>query len=201
MRAMTSAKFSPAALTSMATSSGPGRGSGRSSTRRTSGPPCLVMTTARTSRTLPADVHADDPGHAGQRPRRGAGPLAGLLGALLALDPGPDERAADPAQGLGRDPQGWRVDDGQAGELVAGAGGQAAQDPATEMGGPDAVAGEAEHGPGPPAGQRDHRGQMRRRGVDRPAPGVLEAPAGHAREEPHEVARDLAGHDRIDLGR
>src|SRR4051794_10776000 len=133
MRAMTSAKFSPAALTSMATSSGPGCGSGRSSTLRTSGPPCLVMTTARKSGTLPADVDADDLRHAGQRSGRCSGPLARLLGALLALDPRADQRAAHPAQRLGRDPQGRWVDDGQAGELVVDARGQAAEDAAGEM--------------------------------------------------------------------
>src|SRR5204862_155222 len=47
MRAITSAKFSPAALTSTMTWPGPGTGSGRSSTRSTEGSPWLVMTTAR----------------------------------------------------------------------------------------------------------------------------------------------------------
>src|SRR3954454_16735209 len=52
MRAMTSAKFRPAARTSTRTWPGPGTGSGRSWTCRTSGPPCLVMTTARMPPTL-----------------------------------------------------------------------------------------------------------------------------------------------------
>src|SRR3954447_21681726 len=52
MRAMTSAKFSPAALTSTRTWPGPGTGSGRSWTSSTSGPPCLVMTIARMGATL-----------------------------------------------------------------------------------------------------------------------------------------------------
>src|SRR5215468_4863940 len=43
---MVSAKLTPAALTAMRTSPGPGCGSGRSSTWRTSGPPTRVCTTA-----------------------------------------------------------------------------------------------------------------------------------------------------------
>ena len=44
------------------------------------------------------------------------------------------------------------------------------------------------------------RRQVGGRGVDRAAPGVLDAPAGHAGEEAHEVAGDLAGDHRVDLG-
>src|SRR3954454_12096129 len=51
-RAMTSAKFSPAAPTSTRTWPGPTTGSGRSWTARTSGPPNFVMTTARMAPTL-----------------------------------------------------------------------------------------------------------------------------------------------------
>src|SRR4051794_14095836 len=42
----------PAAFTATRISPGPGSGSGRSSIFRTSGPPCSVMTSARTSGTL-----------------------------------------------------------------------------------------------------------------------------------------------------
>src|SRR3954447_5767891 len=49
---MTSAKFSPAAATSTRTCPAPSAGSGRSWTCRTSGGPCLVMTTARMAPTL-----------------------------------------------------------------------------------------------------------------------------------------------------
>src|SRR4051812_36894435 len=52
MRAITSAKFSPAALTSTTTWPSPATGSGRSSTRSTEVSPCEVLTTARTYRTL-----------------------------------------------------------------------------------------------------------------------------------------------------
>ncbi len=50
---MRSAKLIPAALTAIRTSPAPTGGSGRSSTCRTSGAPCLVITTARISITLP----------------------------------------------------------------------------------------------------------------------------------------------------
>src|SRR3954469_6636868 len=47
MRAITSAKFRPAALTSTTTWSSLATGSGRSSTRSTDGSPCSVVMTAR----------------------------------------------------------------------------------------------------------------------------------------------------------
>src|SRR3954452_8410478 len=49
---MTSAKFTPAAPTSIRTRPGPATGSGRSCTWRTDGSPCWVRTTARMRRTL-----------------------------------------------------------------------------------------------------------------------------------------------------
>src|SRR5438270_12820168 len=49
MRAIMSAKLTPAAATPMRTSPAPVLGSARASTRRTSGPPCLVMTTTCTA--------------------------------------------------------------------------------------------------------------------------------------------------------
>src|SRR3954462_1841618 len=49
IRAITSAKFSPAARTSMTTSPSPACGSGRSSTFSTDGSPWAVLTTARMS--------------------------------------------------------------------------------------------------------------------------------------------------------
>src|SRR3954452_22272254 len=52
MRAITSAKFSPAALTSTTTWSPLATGSGRSSTRSTEGSPCPVVTTARMTAML-----------------------------------------------------------------------------------------------------------------------------------------------------
>src|SRR4051812_10300603 len=52
MRAITSAKFSPAALTSTITSPSRATGSGRSSTRSTEVSPWPVLTTARMDETL-----------------------------------------------------------------------------------------------------------------------------------------------------
>src|SRR5438270_14036133 len=52
MRAITSAKLTPAAATSILTSPGPIVGSGRSCTASTLGGPCLVITTARTRESL-----------------------------------------------------------------------------------------------------------------------------------------------------
>src|SRR3954469_4957943 len=67
MRAMTSAKFRPAAWTSTRTWPGPGAGSGRCSTRSTEGSPWLVMTTARTARRI---LIARGHGHRWRRRRR-----------------------------------------------------------------------------------------------------------------------------------
>src|ERR1700674_2718265 len=52
IRAMTSAKFTPAAATSIRSCPGPSSGSGRSCTSSTPGPPCLVMTTTFTGESL-----------------------------------------------------------------------------------------------------------------------------------------------------
>src|ERR1700726_165163 len=60
MRAITSAKLTPAAATSILTSPGPIGGSGRSSTASTLGGPCLVITTART-RAAYSSAQVDGP--------------------------------------------------------------------------------------------------------------------------------------------
>src|SRR6202046_140579 len=53
MRAITSAKLIPQAATSMRTQPGSNSGSGRSTTLKTSGPPCLVISTVRIAVSLP----------------------------------------------------------------------------------------------------------------------------------------------------
>src|SRR5690606_20892034 len=120
-----SMKFTPAAPTRTRASPGPGSGTGRSTTVRTSGPPCCSTTTARTRLTsatrLVSPVAAGAAGPSGGTFSAGLGllgpPATQLLGRRLLADGAPVQ--ADRQEVLVRPPQERaRLDAEDLGDLV-----------------------------------------------------------------------------------
>ena len=108
-----------------------------------------------------------------------------VLGASGADERRPDQRAAGPAQRLGGNQLAVGLDDREARQLVAAVEREPREDLSAEVRGADAVAGEAEAVVDCAAAPEDR--QMGRGDVDRPAPGVRDAPPAQLREEATQV--------------